>query len=65
MAGRGRRREQYRPDYALKVEMRIRCIVDGRGTEEDIDDWIEQCSGYCLALNCHYPGTSRFSSSFR
>lgn len=54
--GRGHRREKYRPDYALKVERRVRCIIDAKGTEEDIDDWIEQCSGYCLALNRKYPG---------
>ena len=54
--GRGHRREKYRPDYALKVGKRIRCIIDAKGTDEDIDDWVEQCSGYCLALNRKYPG---------
>ena len=42
MVGRGHRRERYRPDYALKVSKRVRCIIDAKGTDEDIDDWIEQ-----------------------
>ena len=52
---RGQRREKYRPDYALKVARHVRCIIDAKGTDEDIDDWIEQCVGYCLALNRKYP----------
>ena len=26
-----------------------------KGTDEDLNDWVEQCSGYCLALNRKYP----------
>jgi len=55
--GRGRRNEKYRPDYGLKVDRRIRCVIDAKATNEDIDDWIEQCSGYFLALNRKYPGS--------
>jgi type I restriction enzyme M protein len=62
--GRGHRRERYRPDYALKVKKRIRCIIDAKGTDESIDDWIEQCSGYCLALNRKYPGNENPVSFF-
>jgi type I restriction enzyme M protein len=54
--GRGRRREQYRPDYALVVKNRVRCVVDAKSTDADLDNWIEQCSGYCLALNRKFPG---------
>jgi len=53
--GRGHKREKYKPDYALIVRRAARCIVDAKGTTENIDDWIEQCSGYCLALNRKYP----------
>lgn len=49
--GRGRRRENYKPDYALLYGGVPRCIVEAKGTDEDLDRWIEQCSGYCLALN--------------
>ena len=31
-----------------------RCIVDAKATDEDLNAWIEQCSGYCLALNRKY-----------
>ena len=49
--GRGRRLEKYKPDYALLYRGFPRCVVDAKGVNEDLDDWIEQCSGYCLALN--------------
>ena len=48
---RGRRKEKYKPDYALMAKHLPRCIIDAKGTNEDPDDWIEQGSGYCLALN--------------
>ena len=49
--GRGRRVEHYKPDYALLYQGIPRCIVEAKGIDEDLDHWIEQCSGYCLALN--------------
>ena len=52
--GRGRKQEQYKPDYALLLRKVPRCIIDAKGTNENVDDWIEQCSGYCLALNRKY-----------
>ena len=29
-------------------------MVDAKGPSEDLSNWIEQCSGYCLALNRKY-----------
>ena len=52
--GRGSRLEKYKPDYALFYRGAPRCIVDAKGTGEDLNDWVEQCSGYCLALNRKY-----------
>lgn len=52
--GRGRKKEKYKPDYALLYRGDPRCIVDAKGVDETLDDWIEQCSGYCLALNRKY-----------
>lgn len=49
--GQGHKIVNYRPDYALLVDGIPRCIVDAKGTEEDLNRWVEQCSGYCLALN--------------
>jgi len=51
VVARGRKREKYKPDHALMVNSLPRCIVDAKGLQEDLDDWTEQCSGYCLALN--------------
>lgn len=52
--GRGRKKEKYKPDYALMFRGDPRCVVDAKGVEEDLDQWVEQCSGYCLALNRKY-----------
>ena len=49
--GRGRRKERYKPDYALTVAGVPVCIIDAKAKDEPLDPWIEQCSGYCLALN--------------
>ena len=51
---RGRKKEKYKPDYALLFRGEPRCIVDAKGVNESLDKWIEQCSGYCLALNRKY-----------
>ena len=48
---RGRRKEKYKPDYALQVKRLPRCLIDAKGTNENLEDWVEQGSGYCLALN--------------
>ena len=52
--GRGHKREKYKPDYALMFRGAPRCVVDAKATDEDLNDWIEQCSGYSLALNRKY-----------
>ena len=52
--GRGSKQEKYKPDYALMHRGLPRCIVDAKEVNETLDDWIEQCSGYCLALNRKY-----------
>ena len=52
--GRGRRKERYKPDFALVVNSVPRCVIDAKSVNEDLDGWIEQCSGYCLSLNRKY-----------
>lgn len=47
----GRKTQKYKPDYALIVKSAPRCIVDAKATGERLEDWIPQCSGYCLGLN--------------
>ena len=52
--GRGSRLEKHKPDYALMYRGSPRCIVDAKGVDENLENWVEQCSGYCLALNRKY-----------
>ena len=52
--GRGRRREKYRPDYAMSVNGKPRWILDAKHPDEDPDKWFAQGSGYALALNQMY-----------
>src|SRR3989344_6056 len=54
--GRGRKKMNYKPDFALTARGKVRCIVEAKGTEEDIHDWIEQCSSYCVQINRRYKG---------
>ena len=50
----GRKTKKFKPDYALVVRSMPRCIVDAKATDEDLADYVPQCSGYCLALNQRY-----------
>lgn len=52
---RGRKKELFRPDYALKLKSKIRWIVEAKGANESIDDHLGQCEGYCLSLNKRFP----------
>ena len=52
--GLGRKRVNYKPDYVLVSQGFPRCVIDAKGTDEDLDNWIEQCSGYCLTFNRKY-----------
>src|SRR3990167_3930260 len=48
---KGHKRLKYKPDYVLVVNRLPRWVIDAKDPEENLDDWVEQCSGYCLALN--------------
>ena len=50
----GRKKVNYKPDYALKVQSKVRVVIDAKSVEEDLEDWIGQCAGYCLTLNRGY-----------
>lgn len=47
----GRRKVNYRPDYALKYRGRVRWICDAKAVDEPLDKWVGQCASYCLQLN--------------
>ncbi|MFY9559764.1 MAG: N-6 DNA methylase [Terriglobales bacterium] len=48
---KGHKKLHYKPDYVLVVKRLPRCVIDAKDPEGNLDDWVEQCSGYCLALN--------------
>jgi type I restriction enzyme M protein len=48
---KGHKKLHYKPDYVLVVDRLPRCVIDAKDPGENLDDWVEQCSGYCLALN--------------
>jgi type I restriction enzyme M protein len=48
---KGHKKLKYKPDYVLVVNKLPRCVIDAKSPDENLDDWVEQCSGYCLALN--------------
>jgi type I restriction enzyme M protein len=52
---RGHKIENYKPDYVLLVNKLPRCVIDAKAPDEDLEKWVEQCSGYCLALNRKFP----------
>ena len=47
----GAKTVKYKPDYALMFRRKPRWVLDAKGTEEKLGDWIPQCGGYCLAIN--------------
>ncbi len=47
----GRRKVNYRPDYALKCRGKVRWVCDAKAVTESLDAWTGQCASYCLELN--------------
>lgn len=53
---KGRKKQPYKPDFVIVTSDKPRWLLDAKGTGEDVDDWIDQCSGYSLLLNRSYTG---------
>lgn len=49
--GLGRRSVNYKPDYIVLVKGFPTLVIDAKSTTENIEDWVSQCSSYCLELN--------------
>jgi type I restriction enzyme M protein len=49
--GKGSKKENHKPDYALFVREKPKIIVDAKDPKENVDDYIYQTSGYSLSLN--------------
>ena len=52
--GQGRNSSLYKPDYIIQLNGFPTLVVDAKHPNEDIDDWVGQCSSYCLELNKLY-----------
>ena len=52
---RGRKKENYRPDYVLFTDV-PRWLIDAKGPDENVDYWAYQGAGYALGLNKQYKG---------
>ena len=52
--GKGSTKENYKPDYAIKINGKIRIILDAKDPNEDIDKYHYQVSSYALGLNQQY-----------
>jgi len=53
--GKGSKSEFYKPDYVIISEKFPALVIDAKSPTENIDNWIPQCSSYCLELNKEYP----------
>lgn len=52
---RGRKKENYRPDYVLYTD-RPRWLIDAKSPDESVDYWAYQGAGYAHALNKQFKG---------
>jgi type I restriction enzyme M protein len=51
---KGRKKENYKPDYVLYKNKKPIIIIEAKATNEDVDDFIYQGAGYSLSLNSTY-----------
>jgi type I restriction enzyme M protein len=51
LVARGRKKENYKPDYAIVVSGKPLWLVDAKSIDEKVDDWTYQGAGYALGLN--------------
>jgi len=47
----GAKPKWYKPDYGIVLRNKPRMIIDAKSPDVNIDDFIEQCSHYCMILN--------------
>jgi len=51
---RGRRKENYKPDYVLYKNKKPKIVIEAKATNEDVDEFIYQAANYSLLLNSAY-----------
>lgn len=47
----GAKSQWYKPDYVIVLRKKPRLIIDAKSTGVNVDDFVEQCSHYCMILN--------------
>lgn len=52
--GKGSKKINYKPDYAIKLRNKIRLLIDAKDPKENIDNYFYQISGYALRINQEY-----------
>lgn len=59
--GSGSKSALFKPDYVIMIDDVPAMVVEAKSTAQSVDDYIYQCSSYCLELNksfdynpCHY-----------
>lgn len=58
VVARGRKKENYKPDYVLNCADAPRWLIDAKAPDEDLDDWVYQGRGYALGLNSEIAGAN-------
>src|SRR5688572_8279755 len=48
---RGLPQQRYRPDFGLRVNRKVRWIVEAKGPDEGLDQHVWQPRAYCMLLN--------------
>jgi type I restriction enzyme M protein len=54
--GQGRKKVSYKPDYIVSVDGLPVIVIDAKSPDENIDNWVSQCSSYCLEINRLFDG---------
>ncbi len=58
IVGRGARAEKYKPDYVLFKSEKPKIVIDAKSTNENVDKFVYQISGYALNLNRYFENES-------
>lgn len=59
LIGKGSKKENYKPDYALRIKGKVRIIIDAKDPKENIDNYFYQISGYALGINKEYDDSQK------
>jgi type I restriction enzyme M protein len=52
--GQGSKSMLYKPDYVVVINRFPTLVIDAKSPEQNIDQWVSQCSSYCLETNKLY-----------